>query len=199
MFIFMFCLYHGVAMILTQCNERGKVCKVLMVQKWGLIITIRVIILITWLHIAFGIWFSVNASVVDRMHSMKCQNKEENEYETCRNRSIDWTSLRLFQAMPKFCLRCEWPHRKNIPALIICIAQHTNVTLEKAEEYFAGEMNKAVFTDDGSCEISLMRCAQLLCELLCCWENFRCKKSSKKIYLFININFVWCWPMKDSV
>lgn len=103
MFIFMYCLHHGVAMNSTQCNERGKVCKVLVVQKWGLIITIRVIILITRLHIAFGIWFSVNVSVVDQMHSMKCQNKEENKCETCWNWSNVWTSLRSFQAMPKLC------------------------------------------------------------------------------------------------
>ena len=148
MFIFIYCLHHGVAMILTQCNERGRVCKVLMVQKWGLIITIRVIILITRLHIAFGIWFSVNASVVDRMHSMKCQNKEENECETWRNRSNDWTSLRSFQAMPK--IRCG--ERKFLFALRMATSKkysgshhlhcaHTSVALEKAEEYFAGKMN----------------------------------------------------------
>lgn len=30
-------------------------------------------------------------------------------------------------------------------------------------------------------------------------KNSGKEKSSKKIYLFININFVWCWPMEDSV
>lgn len=61
--LFLCTAYFVAVMNSTQSNEQ--VCKVLMVQKRSLIITIRVIIIINIiirLHVAFGMWFSTISS-----------------------------------------------------------------------------------------------------------------------------------------